>query len=67
MSESTRLQKVEEIENVYRQTDVAVDEELEKIITALDSSSDTDCGGSEYSAGEMTEISGETEACLQQG
>ena len=59
--------KVEEIENAYRQTDEAVDEDLEKIIINLDSSLDTDVRESEYSSGEMTETSSETEACLQLG
>ena len=59
--------KVEEIENAYRQTEVAVDEELEKIIINLNISLDTDGVESEYSSAETTEISSETEACLQLG
>ena len=50
---------------------MAIDEELEKVITAIYSSTDTDAGdnesGYEYSSGETTETSSETEACLQLG
>ena len=49
------------------QTDVAVDEELEKVIITIYSSTETDIGdnelGYEYCSGETTE----TEACLQLG
>ena len=51
------------------QTDEAVDEELEKFIISIGSSTETDIGdnesGYEYSFGETTEISSETEECLQ--
>ena len=53
------------------QTDVAVVEELEKVIITIYSSTETDIGdnvsGYEYSSGESTETSSETEACLQLG
>ena len=49
---------------------MAVDEELEKVITIY-SSTDTDIwdneSGYEYSSGETAETSSETEACLQLG
>ena len=57
--------KVEEIENSYRQTDVAIDDELQKIIITLDSSTETDFGDYEYSSGETTDTASETEAHLQ--
>ena len=54
---------------LLNQTDVA--EELEKVIIIIYSSTETDIGanesGYEYSAGETTETSSETEACLQLG
>ena len=40
--------KVEEIENSYKQNDVAIDEELERIIITLDSSTETDFCDYEY-------------------
>ena len=53
------------------QTDVAVDEELEKVIITIDSSTETDIGDYEsdyeYSSGETSETSSEAEACLQLG
>ena len=55
---------------LLHQNDVAVDEELEVIIT-IDSSTETDFGdyasGYQYSFGESTESSMETEACLHIG
>ena len=54
--------KVEEIENAYRQTDEAVDEELEKVIITIYSGTETDFGDYEYSSGETTETSSKTEA-----
>ena len=44
------------------QTDVAVDEELEKVIITIYSSTETDIGDNVYSSGESTETSSETEA-----
>ena len=56
---------------LLNQTDVAVDEEFEKVIITIYSSTETDIGdnesGYEYSSGETTETSSETEACLQFG
>ena len=57
---------------LLNQTDVAVDEELEKVIITIYSSTETDIGdnelGYEYSSGgETAETSSETEACLQLG
>ena len=56
---------------LLNQTDVAVDEELEKVIITIYSSTETHDGdnelGYEYSSGETTETSRETEACLQLG
>ena len=56
---------------LLNQTDVAVDEELEKVIITIYSSTETDIGdnepGYEYSSGETTETSSETEACPQLG
>ena len=56
---------------LLHQNDVAVDEELEKVIIAIDSSPETDIGDKEsgyyYSSGETTETSSETMACLQLG
>ena len=56
---------------LLNQNDVAVDEELEKVIITIYSSTETDIGdnesGYEYSSGETTETSSETEACLQLG
>ena len=53
---------------LVNQTDWAVDEELEKVIIAIYSSTETDIwdneSGYEYSSGETTETSSETEACL---
>ena len=53
------------------QTDVAVDEELEKVVITIYSSTETDIEDNElgyaYSSGETTETSSETEACLQLG
>ena len=50
---------------------MAIAEELEKVIITIYSSTDTDIGdkesGYEYSSGETTETSSETEACLQLG
>ena len=52
-------------------TDVAVDEELEKVNTTIYSSTETDIGdnesGYEYPFGKSTETSSETEVCLQLG
>ena len=48
---------------------MAADEELEKVIKSIYSSTETDIGdyesGYEYPSGETTETSSETEACLQ--
>ena len=56
---------------LLNQTDVAVDEVLEKVIITIYSSTETDIGdnepGYEYSSGETIEISSETDACLQLG
>ena len=56
---------------LLNQTDVVVDEELEKVIITIYNSTETDIGGNElgyeYSSGETTETSSETEACLQLG
>ena len=57
--------KVEEIEKSYRQTDVAIDEELEKLIITLDSSMELDFGDYEYSYRETTDTASEREAHLQ--
>ena len=50
---------------------MAVEEELEKAIITIYSSTETDIGdnksGYEYSSGETTETSSEAEACLQLG
>ena len=52
---------------LLNKTDVTVDEELEKVIITIYSSSKTDIGdnesGYEYSSGETTETSSEAEAC----
>ena len=40
--------RVDEIENSYRQIEVAMDDDLEKIIITLDSSTETDFGDYEY-------------------
>ena len=57
--------------NAPNQTDVAVDKELEKVIITIYSSTETDIEdnelGYDYSSGETTETSSETEACLQLG
>ena len=54
---------------LLNQTDVAADEELEKVIIIICSSIETDIGGNasgyDYSSGETTETSSETEAYLQ--
>ena len=51
---------------LVNQTDVAVDEELEKVIIAIDGSTETDFkdyeSGYQYSSGETTETSSEAEA-----
>ena len=56
---------------LLNQTNVAVDGELEEIIITSYSSTETDIGdnesGYEYSSGETTEISSETEAYQQLG
>ena len=56
---------------LLNQTDVSVDEELEKAVIIVYSSTETDMGdnesGYEYSSGETTETSSEIEACLQLG
>ena len=56
---------------LINQTNVAVDEELEKVIITIYSSTETDIGdnesGYEYFSGETTETSSEAEACLQLG
>ena len=56
---------------LLNQTDVVVDEELEKVIITIYSSTETDIRGNElgyeFSSGETTETSSETEACLQLG
>ena len=55
---------------LLNQTDVAVDEELEKVIITIGSSTENigdNESGYEYSSGETTETSSETEACLQLG
>ena len=57
--------KVEEIESSYRQTDVAIDEELEKIIITLDRGTETDFGDYDYSSRHTTDTTSETEAHLQ--
>ena len=53
---------------LLNQTDVGVDEELEKVIVTIYSSPETDIGdnesGDEYSAGETTETSSEIVGCL---
>ena len=54
---------------LLNQTDVAVDEGLEKVIIIIYSSIETEIGDHEsgygYSSGESTETASETEACLQ--
>ena len=49
-------------------TDVAVDEELEKVIITIYSSTETDFGDYEsdyeYSCGKISETSSDTEQCL---
>ena len=54
---------------LLNQTDVAVDEGLEKVIITIYSLTETDIGdhesGYEYSSGESTDTFSETEACLQ--
>ena len=54
---------------LLNQTDLAVDEGLEKVIITIYSSTETDIGdhesGYEYPSGESTETSSETEASLQ--
>ena len=56
---------------LLNQSDVVVDEELEKVIIIIYSSTETDIGdnesGYEYSSGETTEISSEIEAYQQLG
>ena len=56
---------------LLNQTDVAADETLEKVIITIDSSTETDFGDyesdHEYSSGETSETSSETEAFLQLG
>ena len=56
---------------LLNQTDVGVDKGLEKVIVTIYSSPETDIGdnesGDECSAGETTETSSETVACLQLG
>ena len=56
---------------LLKQTDVAVDEQLEEVIITIYSSTETDTGdiesGYEYSSGETIETSSETEACPQLG
>ena len=56
---------------LLNQTDLTVDEELEKAIITIYSSTETDIrdneSGYEYSSGETAETSIETEACLQLG
>ena len=52
---------------LLNQTDVAVVEELEKVIINIYSSTETDIGDNEYASGETTETSSETEACLPLG
>ena len=52
---------------LLNQTDVAVDEEFEKVIIIIYSSTEADIGGYEYSSGETTEISSEPEAYQQLG
>ena len=52
---------------LLNQTNVEVDEELEKVIITIYSSTETDIGDNEYASGETTETSSETEACLQLG
>ena len=58
-------------QKLLNQTDVAIDEELEKVIITIYSRTDTDIGDDasvyEYSSGETTETPSETEACLQLG
>ena len=58
-------------QKLLNQTDVAINEELEKVIITIYSSPDADIGdnesGYEYSSGETTETSSETEAYLQLG
>ena len=52
---------------LLNQTDVAVDEDLEKVIITIGSSTENigdNESGYEYSSGETTETSSETEACL---
>ena len=54
---------------LLNQTDVVVDMELEKVIITIYSSIETDIRDNEsdyeYSSGETTKTSSETEACLQ--
>ena len=54
---------------LLNQTDVAVDEELEKVIITIYSSTETDIGDNEldyeYSSRETTETSSETDASPQ--
>ena len=56
---------------LLNQTDVAVNEELEKVIITIDSCTETDFGHYEsdyqYSSGETSVTPSETEACLQLG
>ena len=56
---------------LLNQTEVAVNEKLEKVIITIDSCTETYIGdnesGYEYSSGETTETSSETEARLQLG
>ena len=56
---------------LLNQTVVAVDEELEKVIITIDSSTETDFvdyeSDNEYSSGGTTETSSETDAYLQLG
>ena len=56
---------------LLNQTDVALDEELEKVVITIYSSTETDIvdndSGFEYSSGQTIETSSETEVCLQLG
>ena len=54
---------------LLNQTDVVVDEDLEKVIiyVTIDNSTEIDVWDYEYSSGETTETSIETKACLQLG
>ena len=56
---------------LLNQTDVPVNNELEKVVIAIVSSTETDIGdyesGYEYSSEETSETSSETEECLQLG